>query len=230
MNKHLCLIGMAVVYGAISAIAQTKPTKEEPPSPPYIATVPPPASWTIRPATPPTPNPQVSTLKEIRVAKTRDMKQEISLWSNGTESESWYVDTFVIYRQPHFVKDDVAILEQRPDSTTNFFSTGDFSNLGWIGKDTFQRTETHKGKLCHYYENGNSADFEKIPEPIRSQRQFATPKAWIDAKTRLPVAIEQGGILQEYSYTFGSPQSLTLPPLFSARLEKLLARRKAASK
>jgi len=218
-----------MLCGVIAASAQSQPAKEAPPAPPYLATIPPPASWSIRPANPPPPNLQARVLKEMRVAKTRDKKQELSLWSDGTESESWYVDTFVIYRQPHFVKDDVAIMEQRPDSSTNFFSTGDFSNLGWIGQDTFLRTEMHKGKPCHYYETGHTAEQQQIPEPMRAQVQLAVSKAWIDAKTRLPVTVEEGGIRQEYEFTFGSPKSLTLPPLFSARLEKLLARRKAAA-
>lgn len=227
MNRYLSFLGMLLLGGAVHA--QSPSAKPEPPAPPYIASVPAPASWSIRSINPPVANPEAPTIKEIRVAKARDKKQELTIWSNGAESESWFVDTFVIYRQPHFVKGDVAILEQRPDSSDHFFSTSDFSNLAWVGKDTFQRTETVKGKLCYYYENGRHAEQERIPEPLRDQIKLAISKAWIDARTKLPVAVEEGGIRQEYDFTFGSPASLTLPPLFAARLEKLLNRRKAAT-
>jgi hypothetical protein len=230
MNKFLHHFLAAATLSISPALAQIPTGRVEPPSSPYLATVKAPASWTIRPATPAAVNPDAPAVKEIRVAKAQNLKQELTIWNNGTESESWYVDNFVIYRQPHFVKDDVAIMELQPDSATNFFSISDFATLGWIGQDTFRRIENLKGKPCYYYEMAppaeQTADAIAAPAHLRS----AASKAWVDVKSKLPVAVEEGGILQEYSYTLGAPTILTVPSLFSVRLEKLHARRKATGK
>lgn len=229
MNKYLPIIKAAALLSISSASAQSPAGQVEPPSPPYLATVKAPASWTIRPATPATVNPEAPAVKETRVAKAQNLKQELTIWNNGTEGESWYVDSFVIYRQPHFVKDDVAIMELHPDSATNFFSNADFATLSWIGKDTFQRIENLKGRPCYYYEMKPPAQ-QANSSGITAHPLSAASKAWIDVKSRLPMAVEEGGVLREYTYNMGTPTTLTVPSLFSARLEKLHARRKAAAK
>lgn len=71
--------------------------------------------------------------------RSKEVFPSVTVALTGTESESWYVDNFVIYRQPHFVKDDVAIMRLLPSVAASFFSVSNFATLSWIGKDTFQR-------------------------------------------------------------------------------------------
>ncbi len=224
MNRLVRLICAIALGGSFTVHAQGPGNAQEaPPSPPYIAPVPTPVSWNIQISYPEPPPPESRFLKEVRVTKTRDKKREISTWSDGIESETWYMDGHVIYRQPHFLSDDVAVVEE-----ATYFAQGDFPNLFWVNKDTYKRQEIREGRLCYYYESDPSAVPGRVSASLQGQLQRPPVfKAWIDVKTKLPVVLDQGKLIEKYSFSAGTSQSISLPPLFARKLEQFLATKKA---
>jgi hypothetical protein len=240
MNRmHLYLASVWLVGGFIPCGAQTDEANT-PPSPPYVATVSVPSMWRIKfssklssPITGGTAATQ-RYIKESQVKKTTSKKQVVNLWSDGGEAEIWHVNGLILYHQPQFTTGDVAIYPPGSSGGLDYlmtdFSESDFPTLSWIDDEAYKRRESYNGQQCFYFESDPKVILQKANETARGgMRDTAVPamKAWIAVDTKLPVAVEIGGTIQEYTFSKDAPKTLTLPPLFEKKLDDYLAKKAA---
>jgi hypothetical protein len=239
MNKtYLYLTAVWLAGSFVPCGAQTDGGDNKPPSPPYLATVAAPGSWTVQvkldqspsAAAPNSGAPAAGAVaplytKEIQVTKTEDKKRMVLTSSDSTVSEVWYANNYVLYRQPNFAADEVAIAEQVP-GLSSLLGVGDFPTLSWIDIKTYKRRESHDGSSCFYFESSPVGNMSGLPAGAGKSRTVPIRKAWIDVKTKLPVAFDDGVTIQEYTFSPGGPKTLTLPPLYQKNLDDYLAQRK----
>lgn len=211
MNKMFRLLSWAVLSSALIVRAA-----EDAPRPPFVNTAP--SQWEVHFTYPTEAGGEARFLKKVSVTKTGDKKREVFDWSDGVQSETWHVAGYVLYQQPHFEAGDVAVLEAE-----KHLDQGDFRDLSWIGKASFRGEEKRGGRQCHFYEGEPVAGGLGNPHAVPPQ----VFRAWIDAETRLPVAVERAGVVEEYFFKPGGAAGLTVPPLFTRKLEEFLARKKS---
>jgi hypothetical protein len=251
MNKtcfFLAVISLGESFIPCAAQSQSN-VVPKPPTPPYVAPVGAPAGWTIKvtyrqsiPTSAPASEGQVAGavrshyLTNIQVTKTAEIKREIYSWSDGTETERWFVSHLLLYREPQFVPGDVAIFalgheSKSVDLLAPNFSSGDFPTLAWINEKNYLRQESRNGYQCFYFESNPGTFSQQVSQDPRvglTDAPIPTMKAWIAADTKLPVAVDTGATIQEYTYSRDGPRSLTLPPMFANKLGDYLAKEKAA--
>lgn len=234
MNKtYLYLTAIWLAGSFVPCGAQTD-DDQTPPSPPYLATVTAPGSWTIQakldqsssPAAPASGVPATAPVvpkyvKEIQVTKTEDKKRVVFILSDTTEIEIWHVNSYVLCRQPNFAADEVAIIPEGAGFAPDL-KPDDFPTLSWIDIKTYKRRESHNGSSCFYFESSPAGNMPGLPAGAGKSR-IPIQKAWIDVKTKLPVAFDDGVTIQEYTFSAGGPKALTLPPLYQKKFDEFLA-------
>ena len=204
--QSIRLILCALYLGPLLANSQNNsptPFISETPSPPWVAAPPDKAQWKITLRHPKTEvdtegNPAIKAqrqLQEIRAVKVGKVKRDILAYSDGFKEENWYVDKFLLMPvQPG--SSEIMICSNEGSGSQETFdpinSVG-FAGVGWIKGADFHSTEPFLNVKCDHY--------------VRDLQ------AWIDAKTKLPVAYQYRGTL--YVYTFEPPPvSLSLPPAY----------------
>ncbi len=137
-------------------------------------------------------------------------------FENGQTSEAWGKDGFRVATVKGLPPDKV-FFERKPDPTDDeddLPGREDFPELAWVSSANFQRIEARDGKECRVHEDDVIWQ-EDVPTRVH---------AWIDAETRLPVALEDHSTVRTYSiYRSTSSTPLALPPAFAAKIERYLA-------
>jgi len=221
MNKLLLsLVFISVVEGRTVA-------QDLKPEPPFIKNATENASWNIefRPAE--AQPSQKSTLQpasqltasferelhEIQVDKVGPNRREVYLWSDGEPLERWYYGGLVLIEAPGTRK-IMCINQTRMDkfqeSVFPKYQSDDFPEFFWVNKSSYKAVEKKSGRICFRYErNGGTLD---------GSRQNATDIIWIDADTRLPVALQTATEVR--TYIFKNARLPSIPSRFLGSYDK----------
>jgi len=227
MNKFY-LLGLAAFSSWLAccthAVAQQEPTPP-PPQPPYVNNAPAYAAWNIAFSTKQT-NPAPRTLKAVRVNKMNKDFQEIKYWSDGSTSEQWQVQGVILIKEPYspgiyVISSEEILLPSNRDLC--YRSSSDFPELNWLSANTYAGVKNFQGKTCYWFQtDAKSSTDSTSAAPIRNTPIAdgkPSQQAWVDAKTLLPVAFDEGGMLRVYSFESATSQQAELPPHFAEALK-----------
>ena len=112
------------------------------------------------------------------------------LFDNQKRENVWVYKGFAIFQFRNFPSDKVTVTPvNNPISPVKGGFGPDFPELSWIRADAFVKTVMYNGQRCHYYEDTNAPPLAGGDE-LNFRRNPRAVRAWINAKTRLPVAVE----------------------------------------
>ena len=157
----------------------------------------------------------------ITTTKTGALKMRRLVDSSGASWETWCTGNFQITPRP----ESGAIIARgklQDDEVSPFdvdYSQSDFPEIGIVSSKNYVGMETAYGAKCLV--------FKAMVAPFRDAPPAET-KAYVDLKTRLPVAVVIGGSTPtEKTYQFLAPptETLTLPP----EIQKLIQNDKQVS-
>jgi hypothetical protein len=178
-------------------------------------------------------------IKQIKVLKADKIRRELITWSNGQTSERWFYHNLFLFNQPGVP--DIYIVNPgnlapgqaafNPD-----YSLGDFAELSWISTRNYVGIQNFHQHICYVFASKapSSPNFfpPQVTEPPSPSStsltragygtaQTNTPlRAWVDEKTKLPVALENGASLQSYTFYESSGASIELPNNFYQALSR----------
>jgi len=212
---------------------ENKPTAA-PPAPPFVRNAPSQVTWTIefkkrgetagRKGDEAAPKTGRATLQKIEVTKYGRDRREVEEWSDGSKVEKWFFRGYHIFEQ-HGSK-DIYVVNSSADGfqrlTFPDYSTGDFPELEWLSAESYVGEESFEGRPGFLFEQSAPV----LSEPVIAQIRAATGTApvkndhgdsrrktrvWIDEKTRLPMAVDNGVKTKVYSFRT-SAQTVAEPP------------------
>jgi len=220
-----------------ACLLQLRLCAEPPPAPPYVAAAPDPGGWVIdvlqkkpRPAPPSDPK-WLNAYKRaldiypriVRITseKADGDRYEETLYENGKKGVMYIYKGWVVYRPVAWPEDKALALPVNSRYSPVKGGLGpDFADLDWIRPEVFVGTVMYEGRRCYQYE-------DKEGQPISGGDALDTAKtkgvrAWIDAKTLLPLAVEDDAVLKRYTYN-QKAVSIQLSGVFAAAYESALA-------
>jgi hypothetical protein len=235
------LLVLALTFS--SSFSQTTPEPPSaaipPPTAPYWEVPPLPRAWKISAtlknpsstSASPASNPALSSdayfIKQTRVVQSKDLRQEILTYGNGSTTESWVASGCLLFEQ---------LTDKNIHLFPNFPMAGTlFPELSWVDISNYIGTEKKDGKLCYLFSTKITGSFasKEIGKMLQSQLdalkkqgkdfkptplQEITIKAWIDVETKFPVASEDAIQSKSYSLIL-TPDSLKLPDRFASALK-----------
>jgi hypothetical protein len=120
------------------------------------------------------------------------------------------------------------------------YGSRDFPELEWVSAATFTNELTYNERPCNLFQrkldaaSGEAAGTTRQPklkdkrdESLRAlhlsflhRRRGMGSQAWIDAKTKLPIALNDGDNLRIYTFDMNPQPEPQLPPDFAVELQK----------
>jgi hypothetical protein len=194
-----------------------------PPDEPLVAKAPNPGNWTIdvkqkRPLPPPSGDPKLARLEKLRPGKSARMVLQTveqagkdwhweTTWEDGKKDIYWLYHGVIVLYQPRYFNSDKLMMDkvgspsapEKPNKT-------DFPDVAWVDSKYFTGNVTYAGRKCHCYARGTEGG--KVV-------------AWIDAQTRLPVAVETDATLKTYSFN-QAKDKITPQGIFAERYLQLV--------
>ncbi len=216
----LFLLMLSVIFSGMAgtrAMAESEST----PQPPFVSNTSAYATWTMTfipkqdtPAADPSKsnNPGLRMLKEVRVSKRDKEFQEVQLWSNGVTTERWEVNGLLLFEQPDSPGVYLAVqgaIWNKADPFFNFHSHSDFPEFSWLSSTAYAGEKSYQGRDCYRFKS-------ESPSPSSHNRPR---EAWIDVKTRLPVALDDGRVLCTYAFGNAPSREVELPARFAEVLK-----------
>jgi hypothetical protein len=243
MNRHrflniaviksapLAVLSTFLMVGAIQIHQVAAEDQVPAPQPPFVAPVPDKAQWTI--SLDPKKTGASSSgssqetkgssrgLTEIISTKSGPLKQDIQVFADGKKIEFWYVGNVVLIPASNnrdiLSLDDQALIptaEHNPGMNAadleigNLIQSRGFPGLGWLKLKYYTGVVTVAKTQCYHF---------ALPDPATSN---PAAEAWIEVKTKLPVAYMARGTV--YTFHFGDPPTapLSLPPAYASTLDR----------
>jgi hypothetical protein len=194
----------------IPFIGNADPGIGAPPTPPFVAPVPENAQWiiTVSSATG-AGAPAGAKLQEIRVVKTGITKHDTFVYSDGSTDETWYIGNKALMSDT-FVKTNIYLTEF---SSHDFTGAGDpvrslgFTGMDWLQSKFFDKIVAYQNVACYHY---------RLPS------RSASVEAWVNVKSKQPVAYQINSMLYVYSFSPPPTTPLVLPPAYQAVWDKSL--------
>ncbi|MFV0416639.1 MAG: hypothetical protein ACK5NG_09770, partial [Chthoniobacterales bacterium] len=177
----------------------------EPPGPPFVAPVPERASWTVTADFPKTdtgkPAASAWSEKKVHTIRTGDILQKEIRYVNDSTSTQWLVNHMLLRESEGagVTVSDVSV----PQAADTLKQAWQYPGVAWVQADFFKGTVDFKKQKCNHYASGRQ-------------------EAWINAKTKRPVAYQENGILYEFSFQPVPTDTLILPKKFQASLDRAL--------
>jgi len=166
----------------------------------------------------PTPPPVQHELKKMEITQTDNLYRSVLIWSDGQRTEVWSL------KSPPWT------LMDNPEGSGGIFLTAlphllpfprpDAMMFSWVNDRTYDSNGPYHGKMCMIYRKSMPLE-NRPPKSITGIEPTPMPHmAWIDEKTALPVALDNGESL--YVFTFQPPPKtpLTLPARFQEELTR----------
>jgi hypothetical protein len=182
-----------------------------PPAPPFIAPIPDNTIWTIKvvtgAASPGKTVPGTRVADKLVGTKSGDLREVVSTWTDGSQSETWYSNHFRLEKTPG--SDEIQITALPPNGAAG---SEDFIGLGWLSLATYTGIETINGHDCYHFHTEIEYKEQRLKVPYT---------VYIDVKTRQPVTWDVGPVHFEMVSTQSrNPNDpLVLPPAFAERLK-----------
>jgi hypothetical protein len=214
-----------ILFLAFSIEAQTEPV------PQVVTRAPQRAAWTVT-FTYPDSSPTLTTetgegkldrVKSIAVKRSGDVRSESVTYESGKTSERWFVGN-----KQYFRSRSSKAFDRYESGTLNsdvaFYGVDEFFGFSWIGPTTFAGAVKWKGEDLYLFQTDGPV---RAPTPLEiavggnPEARPGNTKAFFHPRTLLPVAVESGGELQEF--TFGPPPAdkLGLPSEIQRDLDEL---------
>ena len=170
------------------------------------------AAWTIIITDSPNQKgPPIDVPKEQKVEATQDGKflRNLITYSTGKVRDYWSIvgtNVFMVQETPT----SVTLKNQGPYGFVPYLP----SCFDWVQPGCLQEKAAifYKSKLCYHYKG--LMPFSPSLGYLTHQGVggAVTGEAWIDSKTLLPVALDDGFLLATYEFKPGTPAPLDLPP------------------
>jgi hypothetical protein len=180
------------------------------PQPPYLAPLPDNTTWTIK-VTNSTSSakmpPGVRVVDQLIGAKSGDIRELVSEWTDGSRSEIWFSQGYRLVRglaSPGIV---VTPLPRSGD-----LENSDFFDLKWLASANYVGVESWDGHPCFHF---------KTQVGLEGQHVGVDYSAFIDVKTKRPMAWDIGSNHFELVSVEGrnSSSPLLLPQDFAKQLK-----------
>jgi hypothetical protein len=244
MNKIILHAASLLILGA-SLSLHAEEEQIPPPTAPFVERAPAHAAWKVTYASKQTPPPNMmgagangavnpagpsgplpTTLLEVDVVKMDPNRREVYLWSNKQTTEHWIYHGLYLFNQLGMPDINVfapgtgsmAIASMIPD-----YSKSDFPEFAWLSLDTYRNVVTYQQRKCYLFQSQPQPQAQLPKNPALMMMVKRAPlggqQAWIDVKTLLPVALDDGMTLRTYtSFKELPPSELELPGTFAQGL------------
>jgi hypothetical protein len=152
---------------------------------------------------------QAPMLLEVRVAKAKADRQDIFVWSDKQTTEHWIYQGLYLFNR--LGASDVVVLPPNPGNQAIAalfpdYSSSDFPELSWLTLPNYKGVVNYSQRNCYLFQTA------KNHEGLMKQ-------AWIDVKTKFPVAVDDGTTTMTYTdFQEISTRDLRLPSSFAEAL------------
>lgn len=224
MPRHGLYAAIGYLLMALGQCAQAAGDDDLKPTPPYVSPVPAKADWLMKVKTLSAPQPDAvldapsaAMVRALHITRVGETQRVILLLTDGKTQEFYH------YRDHYLIPTNVPgrILVSPYVATAPpypYFSQG-FFGVDWIKPDLYVGVERYGSTQCFRYKGQKVNPLAGIPNlPPEALAQSKIPvscEAWIDCKTRLPVAVGVDGEIFEYEYA-PPPDHLDIPPPYEA--------------
>jgi hypothetical protein len=228
--KPLALSILLIAFLVLGTTSASLAAPDAPP-PPYVGPAPAPGSWTIdvqqkRPALPKSTDPKLAALQTLLlkmhprllqqiVQQSGRIRHEETHWEDGTQDVLWFYGGSTMFHPRYYTPENILMFPPGSSGAPQQ-SKSNFPDLDWIRPETFAGTTTYQGAKCYLY---------KMTRPPLAGGDILAPadnvevSAWIDAKTLLPIAVEDPALVKRYTFKSG-PVTLELTGPFARAYEK----------
>ncbi|MES2308805.1 MAG: hypothetical protein V4507_08095 [Verrucomicrobiota bacterium] len=138
-------------------------------------------------------------IKKIEVSQSGNIRRDQSLWSDGTQTEDWYVDEIYIYQDP---RGWITSLNPKTMSSGTIQRRDASDYFKWLSLDNYKKIVLYEGKKAYQYSENDQT-------------------AWIDVTTLFPLAYQRGTETCVYRFKGPFPEELVLPKKYKAELDKI---------
>jgi len=162
-------------------------------------------------ASPPAGAAPAKKMREIEIVRQGHMRRDTITFSDGTTQERWWVQNpdYALFQNGSVVS-SMRAAEFAP---VRF----DASSFDFITAQYYKGKQSQQGIDCQYYEYRMEDNLQGWGFHGRIVR------AWIDPKTHLPVAYDNGGGIGVFTFSKGPVPDLKMPPNFEKKYQQLLA-------
>ena len=231
----ILIAGLALACCPTMMLGQVASPADTPPADPLIApTAPAYSQWTVAcvyAGTNVTPGkgagaPAKDTrLKQETITKTADVKQDVSVFEDGSQSEKWTRGSILATKDPGYSGVSIHVVQQ-----TGPFA--DFPEFDWVSRGHYIGKQKVDSQDCLLFEEQeyafrfvNLSLFKAITStpdgsPTSNIGNKVPVIAIIDEKTRLPIQLKIGKDVRTFSYLPAPTTPLTLPPDFAVAVGK----------
>jgi len=161
-----------------------------------------------------------NAMKAADIIRVGKLQRNIITWSSGTTSEAWtLIDTGLTLAEKATGPTKFIYELPKASPTRNSISPTildlDADSVTWIFPRSLIGKTAYKGKPSLHYQRGIS-----LPAAIGPPRTVLY-QAWIDPKTLVPIAFDDGDALYELTFSKDPPtQPLVLPDRFQKELQE----------
>ncbi|MBN8710588.1 MAG: hypothetical protein BGO12_13230 [Verrucomicrobia bacterium 61-8] len=195
MNSQTYKLLLACLCASLSQAFPQLTANIPAPVSPYIAQIPPYADWVVQTA-PGKPtkagedksNPAKSL--QVQTTRTKDIRRVIVTGEN-IRKETWIIGTLSFNADEG---DTVAVNDIQIDQYFEFHSLADFPGFSWMNASNYVGVETFDKAACYHFKEKDN-------------------EAWIDVKSKLPVALVNGDTTLRYIFNPPPTAVLVLPDL-----------------
>ena len=231
-NLILCLLigcpqGLLFAASAGGAAADQEPPP--PPTPPYVQKMPDWCSWTVTykskhavAATGKTPagtDDRLDPIKQIDVTKAGDVRRDLELDETNTTLDRWTVKGVEMYLYPGSAT-SIVVVNAATDGNALNFHNADFGGMPDLSLQNYVDAVKFGGTECyHFFLKHTRPEGDTMTINAAERAETHNREIWIDVKTKLPVAFDDGESIRLYTFSPQRPAPLTLPANFAAELQ-----------
>jgi hypothetical protein len=242
MNKVISFVTSLFIFCLPGLSLHAQQEEIPPPSPPFLSRLPDHAAWRItytsKQAPTPTPPvgaanatnavpaaPQPRVLKEVDGVKMDQTRQEIYQWSDKQTTEHWsYGGSYLLTQldNPGVYIFKPSLTNPGITATIPDYSVSDFPEFSWVSLENYKSIVIYQQHKCYFFQ-AQKQSVAPTPFPLpASVKSLPVPvkQAWIDVKTKLPVALNDGTVLGVYAIREIPQRDMELPPKFAEEYAK----------
>jgi hypothetical protein len=138
----------------------------------------------------------------LQITKSGDNRKELVSFDNQTQQIQWIVGKLLVTQNAQAT---YSVWDSRTPGTPPF--THDFQSLDWIDKADYGGHQNYQGIDCCVYHSKDTPGGDLT--------------AYIDAKTGLPVGVQEGAVTLTYTFA-GSGGDIEIPAAVLAQIQRYL--------